>query len=306
MRVSRQASLQRRTGSTGGAEQFGQVLQARGAGHAAGGLAVTGYRRRRRGWVLALAVVVVAAGLGGADAAGVFDSCKPDASSNGYATSTRAVTRGPLTEQTQEDATLGDDGLLHGRGTDVAGFGRFGGVGGFGDQHVHLASVGRADDPPGPGDLPGLRHPGGAAVRQCARLPRPVRRHDRRGCHRAEHRPGQARLRHRDRAGPAVGLGLLQQRDRVRAGIAAGPPGTDPDRDPAAGAGGVPAGCDPGEQSGHRGRTRRRRHIRGHGAHCQFADPGGHDRPGRLAADRGRRSATRCPSPCPTGQSRPE
>ena len=95
----------------GGAEQsLGQVLQARGAGHAAGGLAVTGYRRRRRGWVLALAVVVVAAGLGGADAAGVFNSPKPDASSNGYATSTRAVTRGPLTEQTQEDATLGDAG----------------------------------------------------------------------------------------------------------------------------------------------------------------------------------------------------
>ena len=97
----------------GGAEQSpGQVLPARGAGHAAVGLAVTGYRRRRQGWVLVLAVVVVvvAAGLGGADAAGVFNSPKPAASSNGYATSTQAVTRGPLTEQSQEDATLGDAG----------------------------------------------------------------------------------------------------------------------------------------------------------------------------------------------------
>jgi len=69
------------------------------------------YRRRRRGWVLPLAVVVVvAAALGGADAAGVFRSAKPTASNNGYATSTAAVTRGSLTEQTQEDATLGDAG----------------------------------------------------------------------------------------------------------------------------------------------------------------------------------------------------
>jgi len=101
----------------GGAEQFaGQALPARRRGHAAGVpgadvSAVTGYRPRRRGWVLALAVaVVVAAGLGGADAAGVFRSPRPAAGSNGYATATAAVTRGSLTEQTQEDATLGDAG----------------------------------------------------------------------------------------------------------------------------------------------------------------------------------------------------
>jgi hypothetical protein len=100
----------------GGAQQSpGQALPARRGGHAAGGpaageLAVTGYRRRR-GWVLALAVVVVvAAALGGADAAGVFNSPKPTASSNGYATSTKAVTRGSLTEQTPENGTLGDAG----------------------------------------------------------------------------------------------------------------------------------------------------------------------------------------------------
>src|SRR5215467_4694816 len=46
---------------------------ARGGGGAAGGLAVTGYRRRRRGWIAALAVaVVVAAGVAGAGAAGLF------------------------------------------------------------------------------------------------------------------------------------------------------------------------------------------------------------------------------------------
>ncbi|MGH3231608.1 MAG: hypothetical protein ACRDOA_24015, partial [Streptosporangiaceae bacterium] len=73
----------------GAAEQSsGQALPARHGGHAAGDLAVTGYRRRRRGWVLVLAVVVVvAAGLGGADAAGVFSSPKPPAGGNGYATS---------------------------------------------------------------------------------------------------------------------------------------------------------------------------------------------------------------------------
>jgi hypothetical protein len=80
------------------------------AGDAVSGLAVTGYRPRR-GWVVALAlVVVVAAGLGAADAAGVFRSAKPAVSSNGYATGTQAVTRGSLTEQTQEDGTLGDAG----------------------------------------------------------------------------------------------------------------------------------------------------------------------------------------------------
>jgi hypothetical protein len=100
----------------GGAGHSGAVAPARGSGHAAGGpaagrLAVTGYRRRRRGWVLALAVVVVvAAGLGGADAAGVFRSPRPAVSNNGYATATATVTRGSLTEQTQEDATLGDAG----------------------------------------------------------------------------------------------------------------------------------------------------------------------------------------------------
>src|SRR5580698_10573968 len=101
----------------GGDEQPpGQALPARRHGHAAdvpgaGSSAATGYRRRRPSWVLVLAVVVVvAAALGGADAAGVFNSPKPAASSNGYATGTEAVTRGSLTEQTQENGTLGDAG----------------------------------------------------------------------------------------------------------------------------------------------------------------------------------------------------
>jgi hypothetical protein len=74
-------------------------------------MAVAGYRRRWPGWVLALAVVVmVAAGLGGADAAGMFRAPKPAASTSAYATGTQAVTRGSLTEQTQENGTLGDAG----------------------------------------------------------------------------------------------------------------------------------------------------------------------------------------------------
>jgi hypothetical protein len=105
----------------GGAEHTGVVLPTRGGGNGAGGNGaggssagepeVTRYRRRRRGAVLVLAVVVVAAaGLGGADAAGVFRSPAPAASNSGYSTGTAAVTRGSLTEQTQEDATLGDAG----------------------------------------------------------------------------------------------------------------------------------------------------------------------------------------------------
>ena len=42
-------------------------------------------------------------------------------------------------------------------------------------------------------------------------------------------------------ARPALGLGLLQRRDRLRAGAAAVAPGADRDRDAAAGPGGVPA-----------------------------------------------------------------
>jgi hypothetical protein len=103
-------------GAPGEAGHAGVMLPARGGGDAtggpaAGGLAVTGYRPRRRGWVLVLpVVVVVAVGLGGADAAGVFRSPTPAVSNSGYSTGTAAVTRGSLTEQTQEDATLGDAG----------------------------------------------------------------------------------------------------------------------------------------------------------------------------------------------------
>jgi Putative peptidoglycan binding domain len=77
----------------------------------AGGLVVAGYRRRRRGWIVVVVVVVVAAaGVAGADAAGAFGSPKPAVSTSGYATSTAAVTRGSLTEQTPESGTLGDAG----------------------------------------------------------------------------------------------------------------------------------------------------------------------------------------------------
>jgi hypothetical protein len=109
-------------GLGGAAESARLGVAARRGGHAAGhgatggdapggGLAVTGYRRRRRAWVLALAVIVVAAaGVGGADAAGVFRAAKPAASIGAYATGTVAVTRGPLTEQAQETGTVGDSG----------------------------------------------------------------------------------------------------------------------------------------------------------------------------------------------------
>lgn len=86
---------------------------ARGDGHAAGGPAVTGHRRRGRGWIAALAVVVVAAaGVGGADAAGLFQGSGSPAtgSGSGYTTGIATVRRGTLTEQTQQNGTLGNAG----------------------------------------------------------------------------------------------------------------------------------------------------------------------------------------------------
>jgi hypothetical protein len=72
---------------------------------------VTGYQRRRRGWIAGVAaVVVVAAGLAGADLAGVFRPAAPATSSSGYKTGTVTVERESLTSQTQEDGTLGDAG----------------------------------------------------------------------------------------------------------------------------------------------------------------------------------------------------
>ncbi len=100
----------------GGAGHERAMVPARGGGHAGAGPAVggrglAGYRRRRRGWVLAFGVVVVVAGgLGGAGAAGVFRSPKPAVSNTGDATGSQPVTRGSLTEQTQENGTLGDAG----------------------------------------------------------------------------------------------------------------------------------------------------------------------------------------------------
>ena len=89
---------------------------ARAGGHAAGGLTdaeltAAGYRRPRRGWLVLLAVVVVVAGgVAGADAAGVFGAPKSAGGSSGYSTGTEPVERGSLTSQTQESATLGDAG----------------------------------------------------------------------------------------------------------------------------------------------------------------------------------------------------
>jgi hypothetical protein len=86
---------------------------ARGGGRAAGGPAVTGYRRRGRGWISALVVVVVvAAGVASTDAAGLFKGSGSPAtgSGSGYKTGTAAVRRGTLTEQTQQNGTLGNAG----------------------------------------------------------------------------------------------------------------------------------------------------------------------------------------------------
>ncbi len=70
-------------------------------------------RHGRRGWVVAgVVIVVAAAAVGAALAAGVFrGSSSPAAgTSSGYQTGTATVTRQSLTSQTQENATLGDAG----------------------------------------------------------------------------------------------------------------------------------------------------------------------------------------------------
>jgi hypothetical protein len=67
--------------------------------------------RQGRGWLVVLAVVVVvAAMLIGASAAGVFRAAKPAGTGGGYKTGTATVTRQSLTSQTQVNATLGDVG----------------------------------------------------------------------------------------------------------------------------------------------------------------------------------------------------
>jgi hypothetical protein len=81
------------------------------SGPAAGDLTAAGYGRRRLRWITAVVVVVLAAaGAAGASAAGVFSAPEPALGGNGYATGTATVTRGSLTEQTQESGTLGDAG----------------------------------------------------------------------------------------------------------------------------------------------------------------------------------------------------
>lgn len=60
---------------------------------------------------LVVVVVVVAAGAVGAVRAGAFRPPKPAVRSSGYATRTEPVRRGSLTEQTQENGTLGDAGI---------------------------------------------------------------------------------------------------------------------------------------------------------------------------------------------------
>jgi hypothetical protein len=100
-------------GAPGGAEPDRALVPTLSAAHAAGGPTAggpvtAGYRRRRRGWITVVVLVAVAAaGVSGADAVGAFRSPKPVVSNSGYATGTAAVTRGSLTEQMQEDGTVG-------------------------------------------------------------------------------------------------------------------------------------------------------------------------------------------------------
>ena len=127
------------TAPGGVGELSGPLVPTRAGGHAAGGpvpdvLAGAGYRRRGRGWIVVLVVVVlIAGGLAGAEAAGVFSAPKPAASNNAYATGVATVKRGSLTSQTQENATLGSAGsysvVVPGSSSGSGGSGPSGGSG---------------------------------------------------------------------------------------------------------------------------------------------------------------------------------
>jgi hypothetical protein len=94
----------------------GQALPARQTGDtasrpAAGELVVAGRRRRKHGRVALVMVVVAAvAGAAGVVAAGAFRAPKQAVGISGYATRTEPVRRSSLTEQTQENGTLGNAG----------------------------------------------------------------------------------------------------------------------------------------------------------------------------------------------------
>lgn len=117
--VPAQAAGERAVPARDGGKDAGQARPARPREHvgcaarAVGPEATGGYQPQRgRGWLVALVVaVVVAAGVAGADAAGLFRQAKPAAaSSSGYQTGTQTVTRGSLTSQIQQNGTLGNAG----------------------------------------------------------------------------------------------------------------------------------------------------------------------------------------------------
>ena len=158
-----------------------------------------------------------------------------------------------------------------------------------GRRDVHVAAGGGPGGASGPGAVFGVRQPGGAAVRDHARLPGPGRGRHRAGCDRAEHRPGHAGLPVRRGPGRPAGLGLLQRRDRLRGGTAAGRARRDRDRVAGPGAGGVPARGDRSHRVRHE-RGPGRGGDRGYGGADRVVDhPGGDHRPGRQPADRGAR-----------------
>jgi hypothetical protein len=156
--VPPQAAGERAVPAGDGGEDAGQARPARPGQHtgrpgrATGPVVTGGYRPQRgRGWPVALVVVmVVAAGVAAADAAGLFRSAKPAAaSSSGYKTGTQTVTRGSLTEQSRQNGTLGNAGsytvvVPSSSSSSGSGSGSGSGAGSGSGTYTWLPAVGRA------------------------------------------------------------------------------------------------------------------------------------------------------------------
>ncbi len=125
-----------------------------------------------------------------------------------------------------------------------------------GAGHGHLAAEPRSGDPAGSGSLPGGRQAGRAALRLHARLPRPRGGRDGRRGHRAR-RPaaqrGTRRARVRDEIAARSVLERVRLADQAGRRAAPGALRPRPDGRAVAGAGGVSAGADPGDDRGRVG-----------------------------------------------------
>ena len=260
------------------------------SGDAATGPAPTGHRRRRRAWMVAVAVIVVAAGVAEPARPEVFHTAKPVGDSSGYSTKTYAVTRSSLTSQTQENATLGNAGSYT-----VVVPGSSSGSGGTGSPSSGSGASGTFTWLPAAGQT--IRQ--GQVIYKVSETPVvllygsvPAYRDLSEGMTGGdvlELNTDLVKLGYATAAalGPGSGWDYFSGETAYALEQLQSHLGLTVDRVAAAGPGGVPARRDPGDRPGHRGGAGGHRRGRDGGADRQLADPGGDHRPRRLPADRG-------------------